>query len=95
MTLPIPTGSSFKVEKKVEIWKEDFEWFQRTHNKASISWFTNIALHAYRTVCENPALIKDLDVITPAALADVAMAILKEEISEGIHGDKREKTEEV
>lgn len=93
MALPIPVndnqkGSSFKVEKKVEIWKDDYEWFKSTHN-ASISWFTNIALHAYRTVCENPSeYLSDLKEATPISISEVAMVKLKEEIDEGEHGDK-------
>jgi hypothetical protein len=47
----------FKIRKQVEVWKEDYEWYLRTHGTetkpASLSHIVNILLHAYRTGCEN------------------------------------------
>lgn len=77
---------SFKVKKHVEVWKEDFEWFEKTHVGASLSWFTANALHAYRTVCENPAEhIKDLADLSPVSTIGEGMKLLKEEVDDGVH----------
>lgn len=87
METETPPPKSFKVTKKVEVWKEDFEWFDRTHD-ASLSWFANIALHAYRTVCENPQeFLSKLEEITPISIAEIAMTVLGKEIQEGVHGE--------
>lgn len=77
--------SEFKTRKQVEVWKDDFEWFKRTHGQeASFSWLTSILLHAYREVCENPDKY-GLTSVTPDKLTTAASLTIKEELDEGLH----------
>lgn len=50
-----------KIRKQIEVTKDDFEWYIRTHhvgddtNKTGFSALMAMLLHSYRTVCENPS----------------------------------------
>lgn len=69
----------FKIRKQVELHKEDYEWFVKTHGDAKLSWIVNLLFHTYRTEYEN--------VKTPVDIATAATNILKEELENGLHQD--------
>lgn len=73
-----------KTRKQVEIWTEDYRWFQENFHGASLSWITNMMLHAFREVCENPSKYK-LQEVDGISLALAASAKLKEELDQGLH----------
>lgn len=73
-----------KIRKQVEIWTPDYEWFQKHFHGASLSWITNMMLHSFREVCENPTKyqLTEVDGISLSLAASIA---LKKELDEGLH----------
>lgn len=70
--------NEFKERKQVEFWKDDLEWFSKTHGDAKLSWIVNLLFHSYREVCEDSPQL-------PISAASKAARNLKDEIEQGIH----------
>lgn len=78
-----------KIRKQVEILRSDWEWLISHHHGATPSWFYNLFLHCYRTVCENPSEFIKEGPITPTAIALAAGKMLKEQFDEGLHSNEQ------
>ena len=76
--------SQNKIRKQVEIWANDYDWFLKAFHGASLSWITNMMLHSFREVCENPSKYQ-LTEVDGISLSLAASARLKKELDEGIH----------
>jgi hypothetical protein len=76
-----------KIKKKIEVYKDDFEWFLRTHeidgdtSRTGFPAVINMLFHCYRTVCENPKEhMEEMEGLALINVATQAAKLAKEEI---------------